>query len=76
MTSLWLLLGDVFEWTFGFYDVFGTVLNWILFFVASALFIYWCWQLIVPLGNNKDRAYKSPSKEIRPYYDPEIYKKG
>ena len=46
-----------------------------LFVVASAMFIYWCWELIVPLGNNKDNDYTSPSKEFRPYYDPKIYNK-
>lgn len=75
MTSFFLFLGDAFQWSFGFYDIFGTVLNWILFIVASVIFIYWCWELIVPLGNNKDNAYKSPSKVKRPYYDPQIYKK-
>ncbi|MEC5394007.1 DUF6341 family protein [Bergeyella sp. RCAD1439] len=76
MTSLWLFLSKVFVWSFGFYDVFGYVLNWILFIVASVLFVYWCWELVVPLGNNKDKDYTSPSKEVRPYYDPEIMKKG
>ncbi|MHA6697068.1 hypothetical protein [Chryseobacterium sp. A321] len=75
MTSFWLFLSDVFKWAFGFYDLFGNVLNWVLFFVASAIFIYWCWELMVPLGNNKDKDYKSPSKVKRPYYDPAIYKK-
>ncbi|WOC52782.1 hypothetical protein BPO_2135 [Bergeyella porcorum] len=75
MTSFWLFLSDLFKWSFNFYDIFGYVLNWILFIVASVLFIYWCWELIVPLGNNKDKQYKSPSKEIRPYYDPSIMKK-
>lgn len=76
MTSFWLFLSGVFKWSFGFYDAFGYVINWILFIVACTLFIYWCWELIVPLGNNKDKHYTSPSKEIRPYYDPEIMKKG
>ncbi|MHA6726994.1 DUF6341 family protein [Chryseobacterium sp. A301] len=75
MTSFWLFLSDVFKWAFGFYDLFGNVLNWVLFVVASAIFIYWCWELMVPLGNNKDKDYKSPSKVKRPYYDPAIYKK-
>ena len=75
MTGFWLFLSGVFKWSFGLYDFAGNFLNWILFLVASALFIYWCWELIVPLGNNRDKAYKSPSKEIRPYYDPKIYKK-
>ncbi|MFB9121054.1 hypothetical protein ACFFUE_07620 [Bergeyella porcorum] len=75
MTSFWLFLSDLFKWSFNFYDIFGYVLNWILFIVASVLFIYWCWELIVPLGNNKDKQYKSPSKEIRPYYDPSIMKR-
>ena len=75
MTSLFLLISDAFKWSFQFYDLFGNVLNWILFVVASAYFTYWCWELIVPLGNNKDNDYISPSKEPRPYYDPKIYKK-
>lgn len=76
MTSFWLFLSDIFVWSYNFYDVFGYVLNWILFIVASVIFIYWCWELVGPLGNNKDLDYKSPSKEIRPYYDPKIMKKG
>lgn len=76
MTSFWLFLSGVFTGSFRFYDAFGYVINWVLFIVACALFIYWCWELIVPLGNNEDKDYKSPSKEIRPYYDSEIMKKG
>ena len=75
MTSFWLFLSAVFKWSFQFYDLFGNVLNWILFIVACALFIYWCWGLVGPLGGDKDKEYQSPSKEIRPYYDPEIYSK-
>lgn len=75
MTSLWLFLSDVFVWSFGFYDMLGYILNWILFIVASVLFTYWCWELVVPLGNNKDRDYQSPSKQVRPYYDPKIMKR-
>lgn len=76
MTSFWLFLSGLFKWSFGFYDAVGYVMNWILFLVASALFIYWCWELVVPLGNNKDKDYTPPSPEARPYYDPEIMKKG
>ena len=76
MTSFRLFLSGLFKWSFNFYDLFGNILNWILFFVAVAIFVYWCWELVVPLGNNKDRDYTSPSKEPRPYYDPEIMKKG
>ncbi len=76
MTSFWLFLSDVFKWSFGFFDLTANVLNWILFLVSCALFTYWCYVLVVTLGNNKDKEYVSPSKEIRPYYDPEIYKKG
>jgi hypothetical protein len=76
MTSIFLFLSDVFKWSFGFFEAFGYLLNWILFIVASIIFIYWCWELVVPLGNNKDRDYKTPSKVIRPYYDPEVYKTG
>lgn len=76
MTSFFLFLSDVFKWSFQFFDLFGNLINWILFVVASVMFIYWCWELIVPLGNNKDKDYKSPSKEFRPYYDPKIMKKG
>lgn len=75
MTGFWLFLGGVFKWSFGFYDAAGNILNWILFLVVCALFIYWCWELVVPLGNNRDKGYQSPSKEIKPYYDPTIYKK-
>ncbi len=75
MTGLFLFLSDVFIWTFQFFEIFGNVINWILFIVASVIFIYWCWELVVPLRNNEDRKYVSPSKVKRPYYDPEIYKK-
>lgn len=75
MTSFFLFLGDVFIWSFGLYDLFGNVMNWILFAVASILFIYWCYVLVVKLGNSKDYDYEPPSKDIRPYYDPKIYKK-
>lgn len=76
MTSFWLFLSKVFKWSFGFYDMFGTVLNWILFLVATAMFCYWCWVLISVLGNNKDKEYYSPTEGKYPYYDPNIYKKG
>jgi hypothetical protein len=76
MTSFFLFLSDVFVWSYGFFEVFGNVVNWLLFFGSCILFVYWCWMLYVKLGNNKDKDYTSPSKEIRPYYDPEIYKKG
>lgn len=76
MTGIFLFLSDVFKWSFQVFEIFGNVINWVLFLVASALFIYWCWELVVPLRNNEDRDYVSPSKEIRPYYDPEIYRKS
>lgn len=76
MTSFWLFLSDLFVWSYGFYDVLGNIMNWVLFIVACVLFVYWCWELVVPLGNNKDNDYTSPSKEPRPYYDPKIMKKG
>lgn len=75
MTSLWLFLSGVFKWAFQFYDAFGYILNWILFLVSCIFFVYWCWMLVVPLGNNRDRKYVSPSQVKRPYYDPEVYKK-
>lgn len=76
MTSVWLFLSEVFKWTFGFFDAFGNVLNWILFIVASILFIYWCYVLVVTLGGDKDKEYFSPTEGKNPYYDPKIYKKG
>jgi hypothetical protein len=75
MTGFWLFLSAAFKWSFHFFDKFGYIVNWILFFTGCALFVYWCWQLIFPLGNAKDKTYKSPSKETRPYYDPKIYNK-
>ena len=75
MTSFFLFLSSVFKWSFGFFDATGNVLNWILFLLASGIFTYWCWELVGPLGGDKDKGYKSPSKEIRPYYDPKIYNK-
>ncbi|QOR73606.1 hypothetical protein SAMN05443429_106154 [Cruoricaptor ignavus] len=76
MTSFWLALSNFFKWTFGFFDFAGYVLNWILFLAASAIFIYWCYTLVVTLGNNKDKEYFSPTEGKHPYYDPEIYKKN
>lgn len=75
MTSFWLFLSKVFVWSYGFYDAFGNVINWILFIVASVLFVYWCYVLIVTLGGNKDKEYYSPTEGKFPYYDPKIYNK-
>ena len=75
MTSFFLFLSDAFKWAFGFYDIFGNVLNWILFAVCCVLFTYWCYVLVVNLGNNKDKEYYSPTEGKNHYYDPAIYKK-
>jgi len=75
MTSFWLFLSDVFKFSFQFYDIFGNVLNWILFTVASVLFIYWCYVLIVTLGNNKDKEYYSPTEGKFLYYNPDLHTK-
>lgn len=75
MTSFWLFLSDVFKFCFQFYTLFGNVLNWILFIVACTLFVYWCYVLVVTLGNNKDKEYHSPTEGKFPYYDPELHSK-
>lgn len=75
MTSFFLFLSDVFKSTFGFFDTFGTVINWILFIVGSVMFCYWCYVLVVTLGGDKDKEYYSPTEGKFPYYDPKIYKK-
>ncbi|MDR2205542.1 MAG: hypothetical protein LBE36_05240 [Flavobacteriaceae bacterium] len=75
MTSFWLFTGKVFVWSFQLFESFGNLINWVLFAVGSILFIYWCWKLAVSLGGNRDKPYQSPSKEIRPYYDPKIHEK-
>lgn len=75
MTGFWLFLSGVFKWSFGFYDAFGYVVNWILFLVACALFVYWCYTLVTRLGNNRDKEYYSPTEGKHPYYDPKIYRK-
>lgn len=75
MTWLWLSLSKLFKWSFGFYDAAGYILNWILFFAACGFFIYWCYVLVVTLGNNKDKEYYSPTEGKFPYYNPEIMKK-
>lgn len=75
MTSFFLFLSDVFKWAFGFYEIFGNVLNWVLFAVCCALFINWCYVLVVTLGGDKDKTYFSPTEGKNPYYDPKIYKK-
>ncbi|WP_294300151.1 hypothetical protein [uncultured Chryseobacterium sp.] len=74
MTSFFLFLSKVFKWSFGFFDAFGNVLNWILFIVCCVLFTYWCYVLVSTLGNNKDKDYYSPTEGKHPYYDPTIYK--
>lgn len=73
MTSFWLFLSDMFKWSFGFFDMFGNVLNWILFIVGTGLFTYWCYVLIVTLGNNKDKEYHSPTEGKHPYYKKELH---
>lgn len=75
MTSIWLFLSDLFKWSFGFYPLMGTIINWVLFLVASAFFIYWCYILVVTLGGDKDHEYKNETAGKFPYYDPEIYRK-
>ncbi|MFZ4930117.1 MULTISPECIES: DUF6341 family protein [unclassified Chryseobacterium] len=75
MTSFFLFLSKVFKWTFGFFDAFGNVLNWILFIVCCVMFTYWCYVLVVTLGGDKDKDYYSPTEGKNPYYDPNIYKK-
>ena len=75
MTSFFLFLSDVFKWSYGFYDAFGNVLNWVLFLVCSVLFTYWCYVLVAKLGGDKDETYFSPTEGKHPYYDPKIYKK-
>ncbi|WP_027377196.1 hypothetical protein [Kaistella palustris] len=75
MTSIFLLISRFFKWSFGFFDFAGNVVNWILFFVASAIFCYWVYVLISVLGGNKDKVYVSPTEGKHPYYDPEIYSK-
>lgn len=76
MTGFWLFLSGIFKWSFGFFDYFGNEINWILFFVAVALFVYWCYALVATLGGDKDKEYFSPTEGKHPYYDPKIYKKG
>jgi hypothetical protein len=74
MTSFWLALSAAFKWSFGFYNLFGNVLNWVLFLVATGYFCYWCYVLVVSLGAQKDKGYFSPTEGKNPYYDPKIYK--
>ncbi|KMQ71150.1 hypothetical protein [Chryseobacterium koreense] len=76
MTSIWLLLSDLFKWSFGFFDFAGNILNWILFIAACVLFVYWCYVLVSTLGGDKDKTYYSPTEGKHPYYDPKIMKKG
>lgn len=76
MTSFFLFLSDLFKWSFGFFEVAGTVVNWLLFIAACAMFIYWCYVLVSALGNNRDKEYYSPTEGKHPYYDPNIHRKG
>ena len=75
MTSFWLFLSSVFKWSFGFFDFAGNFVNWILFIVATVLFCYWCYVLVVTLGGDKGKEYFSPTEGHHPYYDPKIMKK-
>ncbi len=75
MTSFWLFLSDVFTWSFGIFEAAGYVINWILFLAACALFIYWCYVLMVTLDGDNDKEYFSPTEGHHPYYDPKINKK-
>lgn len=75
MTSFWLFLSDVFVWSFGMFDFAGSFINWVLFIVASVLFCYWCYVLVVTLGGDKDKEYFSPTEGHHPYYDPKIHRK-
>ncbi len=75
MTSFWLFLSSVFKWSFGFFEAAGNVVNWILFFAATAIFCYWVYVLFTTLGGNKDKEYFSPTEGHFPYYDPKIHKK-
>jgi hypothetical protein len=49
-------------------------MNWILFFVASGIFTYWCYVLLLG-NNNKDKDYHSPTEGKFHYYNPEIHTK-
>lgn len=75
MTSFWLFLSKIFIWSYGFYDAFANVINWVLFIVAASLFTYWCYVLTIVLGGNKDKKYYSPTEGKFPYYDTKIYNK-
>lgn len=75
MTTIFLLISDLFKWSFGFFDFAANFVNWILFFAGTALFTNWCYVLYSKLGGNKDKAYHSPTEGHHPYYDPKIYKK-
>jgi hypothetical protein len=75
MTSFWLFLSSVFKWSFGFYDFSANVLNWVLFLTGFGFFCYWCYILIVKLGNNTDEEYTNDTYGKHPYYDPKIYNK-
>ena len=75
MMSFWLFLSSVFKWSFGFFDFAENVVNGILFIVATVLFCYWCYVLVVTLGGDKDKEYFSPTEGHHPYYDPKIMKK-
>ena len=74
MTSFWLFLSSVFKWFFQFFPFAGNMVNWILFFAATAIFTYWCYVLIKTLGGNSDKEYFSPTEGKHPYYDPKIQK--
>lgn len=75
MTSFWLFLSRVFEWSFGFFNLFSNVINWVLFLVAFGFFCYWCYVLISQLGGNKDKEYVNSTNGKNLYYDPKIYNK-
>lgn len=74
MTDFLLWLSGAFKWSFGFFDAFGNVINWVLFIVASSMFFYWCWVLVAKFNGNKDKLYHSTTEEDHEYYTEELYK--
>jgi len=74
MTDFLLWLSGAFKWSFGFFDIFGNAINWILFIASVILFVYWCVVLITRLGGNKDKEYKSDTEAGHFYYTEKLYK--
>lgn len=72
MTTFWLLLSDLFKWSFQLFDFIGFGFNWIIVIAMTIFFVYWCVQ-VFKFGK-KDVNYVSDTENNNPYYREDLYK--